>query len=81
METRIAILGIIVSNREQSGLVNEVLHEFGDVILGRLGVPYKDKKVSIITIVVDAENDKINAISGKLGRISDVSVKTVFQKI
>lgn len=80
METRIALIGIIVENIEAANVINEILHEYSKYIVGRMGIPYKDKKVSIISVVIDASNDVISSLSGKLGMISGVSVKTVYSR-
>ncbi len=80
MEKRIALIGIIVENLEQSQQVNELLHEYGSYIVGRLGVPYRERGLSIISIIIDAPNDAISALSGKLGRIAGVQVKTMYTK-
>lgn len=78
METRLALMGIIVSNRESTRKLNEVLHEYGDVIIGRMGVPYKDRGINVISLIVDAQQDTISALSGKLGMIPDISIKTIY---
>ncbi|NLK95845.1 MAG: iron-only hydrogenase system regulator [Clostridiales bacterium] len=80
METRIALIGIIVENIEAANVINEILHEYSKYIVGRMGIPYKDKNVSIISVVIDASNDVISSLSGKLGMISGVSVKTVYSR-
>ena len=80
METRIALIGIIVENMEVVENVNQILHEYGKYIVGRMGNPYKEKKVSIISIVIDADNNVISSLSGKLGMIGGISVKTVYSK-
>lgn len=80
METRIALIGIIVENMEVVENVNQILHEYGNYIVGRMGIPYKEKKVSIISIVIDADNNVISSLSGKLGMIGGISVKTVYSK-
>lgn len=80
METRIALIGIIVENVEAVEGVNQILHEYGKYIVGRMGIPYKPKNVSIISIVIDAENNVISSLSGKLGMIEGISVKTVYSK-
>lgn len=78
MEKRIAIIGIVVNDRlENASKVNEVLTSYGDLIVGRLGIPYKQKGVSVISVIVDATNDEIGAISGKLGSINGVKAKVV----
>jgi len=81
MDTRIALIGIIVENMQSTHKVNELLHEYGQYIVGRMGIPYKEKKVSIISIVMDADNNTISSLSGKLGMIDGISVKTVYQKV
>ena len=80
METRIAILGIIIENTDSVAAVNELLHENRDVIVGRMGMPYREKNVSVISVVLDATNDVISALSGKLGMIDGVSAKAVYSK-
>ncbi len=81
MEERVAIIGIIVENTESAESVNKVLHEYGKYIIGRMGIPYHKKNISIISIAVDAPLDTISAISGKLGKIIGVSTKTAYSKI
>ena len=78
METRIALIGIIVADRNESGKLNEILHEYGEYIVGRMGVPYKDKHVNVISIIVDTSQDVISALSGKLGMLPEVSTKTIY---
>ena len=81
METRIAIMAIIVENKESAKKLNDTLGEYAEYIVGRMGIPYAKRKISIISIVIDAPNDTISALSGKLGMIPDVSIKTVYSKI
>jgi putative iron-only hydrogenase system regulator len=81
METRVAIIGIIVEDRGSTGRLNEILHEYGDYIIGRMGIPYRDKGISIISIAVDAPNDVISAMSGKIGRLPGISAKTAYSKV
>lgn len=78
MEKRIAILGIVISDREASAEVNCLLHEYGEYIIGRMGIPRNG--CSIITVVMESANDTINALSGKLGRLKNVQVKSVMAK-
>ena len=80
METRIAILGIIVENMDSVSEVNELLHENNKYIIGRMGMPYREKNVSVISIVMDAPNNVISAVSGKLGMLDGVSAKAVYSK-
>ena len=71
-ETRIAVIGIIIEDRKQAGAVNSLLHQYGEYVIGRMGLPYEKKGVHIISIVVDAPMDIISALSGKLGRLPGV---------
>ncbi len=80
METKIALIGIIVENKESAAQTNELLHEYASYIVGRMGLPYQQKGVSIISIVVDAPENIISALSGKLGRITGISVKSMLAK-
>lgn len=80
METRIAIIGIIVEDTESAEKINALLHEYGKYIVGRMGIPYRERKLSVISIIIDAPNDTIGALSGKLGMIPGVTVKTVYSK-
>lgn len=77
METRVAIVGIIVENMDSVKVLNDILHEYGEYIIGRLGIPYPKKRVNVITVVVDAKQDVINALSGKIGRLDGITVKTI----
>ncbi len=80
-EKKIATLSIIVENREKSGMVNTILSQYADYIIGRMGIPYKDKNISIICIVMDAPIEVLNSVSGKIGMIKDVSTKLLTSKI
>lgn len=80
-QTRIAIISIIVADRSVTGQVNALLSEFGDYILGRMGIPYKEKDVSVLSVVLDAPVEIVNALTGKIGKIDGVSVKALFGKI
>ena len=81
MKKRIGFAGIIVEHRDLSAeTVNKVLSEYGDLIIARTGIPYKDKNCCVITIVVDATTDELGALTGKLGEISGVSVKSALSK-
>ena len=81
MENKIAIIGIAVEDKEAAAGVNELLHSFAGKIIARLGVPYRDAEVNLITIVIDATADEINALTGKLGKINGVAAKTMTMKI
>lgn len=80
MEGRIAIVGIFVYELENVNKINEILHNYSQYIIGRMGVPYKEKQVSVISVIIDGSNDIIGAFSGKLGMIKGVSVKTLYSK-
>ena len=81
MESRVAIIGIIVEKYEAAENVNRVLHEYAEFIIGRMGLPYHKKEVNIISVAIDAPQDTVSALSGKLGNIDGVSTKTVYSKI
>lgn len=80
MESRISIISIIIEDTDVSAEVNELLHVFGKYIVGRMGIPYRDRGVSIICIVMDAPGDVISSLSGKLGMLKSVSAKTIVAK-
>ncbi len=80
METRIAIIGIIVHNTDSAEEINRILHDYAKFIVGRMGIPYKEKKLSVLSVIIDAPGDVIGAVSGKLGMLPDVSVKTLYSK-
>ncbi len=78
--TRLAIIAIIVEKLEQTERLNKILHDYSQYVIGRMGIPYSKKNVNLISVVVDAPNDIIGAISGKLGMIENITVKTVYSK-
>ena len=80
METRVAILAIIVEDLESVATVNSILHDYGTYIIGRMGLPYRERKINIISVVVDAPHNEISALSGKIGRLQGVSAKTVYSQ-
>ena len=80
LQTRIAVIGIIIEDTEQAEAVNELLHQYAEYVIGRMGLPYEKKKVHVISIVIDAPQDIISALSGKLGRLPGVSSKALFTK-
>ena len=81
MESRIALVGIVVSNHDSVPELNALLSEYGEYIVGRMGSPYREKKVSIISIAMDAPNDVISALSGKIGMLKGISTKTIYAKV
>ena len=78
MESRIAVISIIVENSDSVECLNRILHEFGIYIIGRMGIPYHEKQMSIISVVMDAPQEKVSALSGKLGMIPGVSTKCLY---
>ena len=80
METRVAIVAIIVENVDSVSEVNSILHDYSDGIIGRMGIPHYQKNMSIISVVMDAPHDVISALSGKIGRLDGVSTKTLYSK-
>ena len=80
METRVAVIGIIVENPEATSQLNDILHEFSAFIIGRMGIPYRQRGISVISLAVDAPQDKISALSGKLGKLDGVTAKTAYSK-
>ncbi len=80
METRIALIGIIVEQTESVEQLNRLLHEYGSYIIGRMGIPYRERELNIISVAMDAPQDIINALSGKIGRLPGISAKTIYQK-
>lgn len=81
MDNRIGVIGIVVTNIENSNLVNDILHDYANLIIGRMGIPYKEKDVSVISLLVDGTSDEISALTGKLGKISGVQVKSALTKV
>lgn len=80
METRVALIGIVVTDFNSVERLNQLLHEYGNYIIGRMGIPYKKNNLSIISVAVDAPQDIINALSGKLGTLEGISTKTIYPK-
>ena len=81
METRVAIVGIIVENNAVICDIQNLLSEYSEFIIGRMGIPYKQKDVRIISVVLDAPVDTINALTGKIGKIDGVNAKTVYSNV
>ncbi|HAP21939.1 MAG TPA: iron-only hydrogenase system regulator [Lachnospiraceae bacterium] len=78
MEKRVALIGIIVEDGEAAEQINEILHQYRDYMVGRMGIPYRERELSVISVILDAENDIISAVSGKLGMVKGVRTKTVY---
>lgn len=81
MENRVAMIGLIVGRRDSVRQLNALLQEYGEYIIGRMGIPYHKREVSVISIVLDAPQDVISALSGKLGMLPHVSTKTIYAKL
>ena len=81
METRVAVISIVVENAESVDGLNGLLHEYGEYILGRMGIPYKAKNVNLISIAIDAPQDVINTLTGNLGKLQGVTAKAAYSKI
>ena len=78
METRVAVMSIIVENPDSVEKLNGILHEFGEYIIGRMGIPYRKRKISIISVALDAPQNTISSLAGKMGSLPGVSVKTAY---
>ena len=81
METRVAVMSIIVENAAMVEKINGLLHEYGEYIIGRMGIPYRKRQISIISIALDAPQDTISAMSGRIGKLSGISVKTAYSNV
>lgn len=81
METRVAVMGIIVQDLQAAEPLNAILHEYGEFIIGRMGIPYREKNINILSVAVDAPQDTISALAGKIGRLAGVSVKTAYAPV
>lgn len=78
MDTRIAVITMILENTEASEELNRLLHQYAQWVVGRMGVPYREKEVSVICVILDAPQEKISALSGKLGMLPGVTSKTAY---
>ena len=81
METRIAVMGIIVENVESVESLNSLLHGYREYIIGRMGIPYKEKGISIISVAIDAPQDAINSLAGCLGKLDGITAKATYSKM
>ena len=79
METRVAIIAIVVEDNRNVEALNHILHEYADVVIGRMGLPYREKEISLISVAVDAPMNVISAMSGKIGMLKGITAKTVYQ--
>lgn len=80
-DKRVAMISIIINELQASERVNAILHEFAPYIVGRMGIPYRERNISLISVVMDAANDTINMLTGKLGMIEGIKAKTMFSKL
>lgn len=80
MNTRVAVIAIIVENSGSVSSLNNILHEYGEYIIGRMGIPHRSKGINIISVAIDAPQDVINTIAGKVGNLDGISAKTVYSK-
>ena len=81
METRVAVIGVIIEDPEAAGRINEILHEYGEYIIGRMGIPYEKRGISLISVAVDAPQDIISAMAGRIGNIQGITAKAVYSKV
>ncbi|MBP3387958.1 MAG: iron-only hydrogenase system regulator [Clostridia bacterium] len=81
METRVAVMGIIIENYSSAEKLNSLLHDYGEYIIGRMGLPYKKRNINIISVAIDAPQDVISALSGKIGKLDGISVKTAYSGV
>ncbi|MBQ7386473.1 MAG: iron-only hydrogenase system regulator [Ruminococcus sp.] len=81
METRVAVMSIIVENPDSVEALNALLHTFSEYVIGRMGIPYRDKNIKLISVAVDAPQNEISALSGKIGKLSGVSIKTAYSGV
>ena len=80
-KTRVAVSAVIVENPDSVETLNKLLHEYSKYIIGRMGIPYRKRKINIISIAIDAPQDVISTLSGKIGRLNGVSVKTAYSNV
>lgn len=80
MQNRLAVIGIVVEDLKRAKAVNAILHKYSDIIVGRMGIPYRERDIAVISLIVDGSSDEISAMTGKLGNINHVSVKSAITK-
>ncbi|WP_428770180.1 TM1266 family iron-only hydrogenase system putative regulator [Treponema sp. HNW] len=81
METRVAVMSVIVENPDSVAMLNELLHEYSSYIIGRMGIPYREKNINIISIALDAPQNTLSSLAGKIGNLNGVSVKTAYSSV
>jgi putative iron-only hydrogenase system regulator len=80
MVKRIGVVGIVIENTDITGKLNSILHDYAEIIIGRMGIPYRQRKVNVISLIVEGTTDEIGALTGKLGNLPGVSVKSALSK-
>ena len=80
-DTRVAVIGIVIEKDESVGALNEILHEYSAYIIGRMGIPYRERDINIVSIAIDAPQDTISALTGKIGKLPGISVKTAYSSV
>lgn len=81
MDNRVALMAIIVEDRDSVKALNDLLHEYGDYIIGRMGIPYHKRGISVLSVALDAQNNVISSLSGKIGKLKGVSIKTAYSNV
>jgi len=81
METRVAVISIIIEDSDSVKEMNELLHQYGEYVIGRMGIPYREKEINIISVAIDAPQDAISTLSGKIGKLKGVSSKVAYSNI
>ena len=81
MDTRVAIIGIILEKKDEINKLNNILHDYSKWIIGRMGIPYPKKSINIINIIVDAPQDEINTLSGKIGKLTGITSKVIYSNV
>ena len=81
METRVAVMGIVVENTDSVEALNALLHEYGKYIIGRMGLPYREKNIHIVSIAIDAPQDVLSSLAGKVGNLDGISIKTAYSNV
>ncbi len=81
MDKRIGVIGIVVEDIHKSAEVNTILHAHANLIIGRMGVPYKEKNISVISLLIDGTSDEVSSLTGKLGKIAGIQVKSALTKV
>lgn len=81
MDNRVALMAIIVEDRDSVKALNDLLHEYGDYIIGRMGIPYHKRGINVLSVALDAPNNVISSLSGKIGKLNGVSIKTAYSNV